>query len=340
VRIFIDESGSFIPLNGSKRKYSALVAVVIPDQQYDAVAQDFERFRRQVIGGDGELKGSSLNEKQAARVISLLRAHDVLVDACVVDMGKHSKADMERYREHQARLIEAAVNAENPPHQHNEVRRLATITRGLPPQLVAQADLTVRVIQRLIPTMLMFYVQRMPEELGAFSWVVDPKGTSRTPFEELWTTLIIPFLDTVSPGDPLRLIIGADYSHLRRFIVRRSAADGRPEEGLSLNMVLKDLSFPPSHEVVGLQIADHLASICSRALNGTLKEPGWQDLGRLMIRRRERTLRFTRFAVESKKKSEIAYDVLSARVADAVARTAKGVWLEGWKPSHDSPDAG
>jgi hypothetical protein len=58
----------------------------------------------------------------------------------------------------------------------------------------------------------------------------------------------------------------------------------------------EDFAFVASETDLGLQMADILASILTRALNGTLQRPGWQSLGSLFVRRAEQTVRLIALA--------------------------------------------
>ena len=104
-----------------------------------------------------------------------------------------------------------------------------------------------------------------------------------------------PLITARSEASPLQIIPGADYSYLERFDF------DTPPEGMPVDsgrhytdikkLLREDFSFAPSESDLGLQLADMIVSILTRALNGALQEAGWKSLGRLFVRRPQRTVR-------------------------------------------------
>jgi hypothetical protein len=96
------------------------------------------------------------------------------------------------------------------------------------------------------------------------------------------------------------MLPSADYSYLRRFDF------DKPQIGVPVvaghhytdiqKLLREDFSFTSSERDLGLQLADIIASVLTRALNGTMQKAGWQSLGRLFVRRRERTVRLISLA--------------------------------------------
>jgi hypothetical protein len=178
--------------------------------------------------------------------------------------------------------------------------------RELPPQLFIQYMLYIDVVDRLIRTAPLYYVQRDPRELGIFSWVVDRKGRLRTPLEELWQELILPILQTQSATDPIPMLAGADYSHFSPFEMRRPGATGgdeapgpRDDTVVDSRALFKNqLRFEDSRNELGLELVDIAISALARALNGSLAEEGWRDLGTLMIYQEPQSLRFVHFSAD------------------------------------------
>ncbi len=185
-------------------------------------------------------------------------------------------------RDHQASLIQDLISV-----QEN--------MKGLPNQLFLQIFAIWQLIPRVLETATMYYSQRRPAELGSFGWRVDAKDAQITTMEELWTWLIGPLITGKSEVSPWGMLPGADYSYLERFDFD-TLPEGLPvvtgRHYTDIKKVLRqDFSFAPSERDLGLQLADMIASILTRALNGTLQEAGWESLGRLFVRRPQRTVR-------------------------------------------------
>lgn len=111
--------------------------------------------------------------------------------------------------------------------------------------------------------------------------------------EELWVSLIGPLINWRTQLHPIGMIPGADYSYLERFDA--APIEGDPIPGRYYTDIKKllreDFAFVPSERDLGVQIVDLVASILTRALNGTLQRQGWEDLGGLFLHRPQRTIR-------------------------------------------------
>ena len=78
--------------------------------------------------------------------------------------------------------------------------------------LYVQAILTIELIANVLQKATLYYAQRKPNELGRFKWVIDAKDEAITPYEDLWSKIVLPFLESRSLSEPIRLLKQADYS--------------------------------------------------------------------------------------------------------------------------------
>ena len=265
----------------------------MPSSQQVAVRRAFRNLKRGLGFGGNEVKGSSLSEYQAAQVTSLLRDYDVILEAVVVDAGEHADQQVTEFKLKQADRLMTHVTRDHQPTLIQDVLAMQELMRTLPNQLFLQAFCMWQLIPRLLETATMYYSQRRSAELGSFVWRVDAKDESVTAMEHIWTTLIGPLITTKSPDAPMGMIPGADYSYFERF-------DTEPLDGskrmpgrqyTDMKKVLRDdFEFVTSRRDLGIQMADILASVLTRALNGTLQKPGWKGMGPLLIHRSEQTI--------------------------------------------------
>lgn len=295
MHIFIDESGLFRPLDGAKSKWSCVAALAVPSASVDALMTAFLRVRREIGGRDEEIKGAGMTERQIARVLTLLRSYDVIVDACAIDMGSHVAAEVQAMKEAQAAKLFEHVTPEHQPSLVAELESLGDDIRKLPDQLFVQVILAIELMERLLETMTLYYVQRLPQELGAFHWVMDqkdPAGLTRS--ERVWKAMVLPALQERSRKRPMVMLEGADYSHFDRFTVPLPADVRGPNRfGTDIRAVFQeDLRFATSESEPGLQLVDIVAAALTRGLNGTLEPSGWQQLGNLMVRKKDDTPHF------------------------------------------------
>lgn len=295
MHIFIDESGQFMPLDGAKSRAAAVLALVVPSSSQGALRREFRKLKSSLGNRGTELKGSALSEIQAARIIDLLAKYDVIVEAVVLDAGAHSSQEVTTFKQGQAEMLTAHITRDHQASLIQDVISVQENMKALPNQLFLQVLSIWQLIPRVLETATMYYSQRRPAELGSFVWRVDAKDAQITTMEELWTWLIGPLITWKSEVSPLGVIPGADYSYLERFDFD-TPPEGTPvvtdRHYTDLKKVLReDFSFAPSERDLGLQLADMVASILTRALNGTLQKAGWVSLGRLFVRRPRRTVR-------------------------------------------------
>lgn len=285
----MDESGTFVPPQRPNR-VSAVGALVVPDSQADALFAEFEELIRP-WRVTGEVRGSSLSEIQIAGVIELVGHFDVLFDVRGIDMGLHHAARIQTFQDRQSTLITAEMTGEHHPSWLEWGTVAEARMRGLAPQLFVQCMVTIFLVWDLLQSATIYYVQRLPEELGDFHWFVDPKASTRTELERLWTDVMLPMGQTQSTIEPFTTMEGCDYSFFERYYIAREAmpaglaqhvSDNPRDGGIQLKDIMADMTFPDSAATPGLQIVDILLSAFCRALNGTLDERGWSMLGQLM----------------------------------------------------------
>ena len=84
-------------------------------------------------------------------------------------------------------------------------------------QLYVQSVLLTALIETILQTATLYYAQRKPHELGHFRWVVDAKGGVITPYEGLWSKMVMPFLQAKSLREPFIQLRQADYGAFAKF---------------------------------------------------------------------------------------------------------------------------
>jgi hypothetical protein len=157
--------------------------------------------------------------------------------------------------------------------------------------LYLQALATFELLHHLIGYMTMYFCQRRPAELGAFTWVVDGKDpVAVTKWEAWWWDFAQGVLATMSKTRPSPTLSVGDYSFYERF---RFGGD-TDEKGIDLKLLLKNIRFSTKPEE-GLELVDILVNAIRRTLMGNLQKPGWKNIHRLMIHRNEPYLRFIIF---------------------------------------------
>ena len=301
MHIYIDESGNFIIPPNSRSKISCVAALVIPSASHEEILKEFLYIRSSWGSIQDEIKGSSLNETQMAEVLSLLQKYEVLVDFCAIDMGLHTEQQVKDFQHTQA---DELIKHLTPTHQPTLVKELHLARQyalNMPSQLFVQAITLINLIDRLMETAIMYYCQRLPEEIGSFHWVIDAKDIGITKFEEWWKSLICPVIETKSLNKPMLILKTGNYSYFDRFsrtLVNIPdhwkddiGSQNTPIKAPELKAImLESLVFESSKNYLGLQLVDFVASAFTRAMNNTLQIEGWEKLGSLLIKRARLTI--------------------------------------------------
>jgi len=303
MHIYIDESGSFVPRGPAESRVSGIGALIVPSASIVNFEEDVYAWKRRARAHDAEVKGSSLTEIEASSFIELVSKHDVLFEACLIDAASHEPNDVAAFRAKQAAIIRGLLPADPLPSLKHEVSELASRLERLSEQLFVQWFTTIVSFPRILEHALTYYCQRSPREVGSFVWRIDAKDRTITAMEQSWQELIGPLLQSLTSSAPLGALEWGDYSHFRAFELGGPEADevlaDLPPEQRALaappidtNALFADLQFQRSHESLGIQAADMLLSILTRAFNATLREDGWGELGKLIVKRNPQSVRF------------------------------------------------
>lgn len=307
MRIYVDEAGPFLVPSTGSDSFSLVLALTIPSAAEPELFYDFLRLRDSWPVKGVEIKGSTLDESQAAQVIEVCLRHDVLVEFLAVNMATHDDVLVEGFKLGQAGELMAHLTPQHSPAVVQYHEQMSGKIRKMPNQLFLQAFITLHLLLDLLPEALLYYVQRLPEELGDISWTIDRKDRTLTQMEEMWSTLILPISESHYAKERFGTLEGADYSHFhKRYTSTLSNTD--PETArhmewaqqtyglrtlaendvvVNANRLFKEQrDFKDSRDSLGLQLADNLATTLRRALNGNLQKPGGERFGELIVRRR------------------------------------------------------
>ena len=143
MNIYMDEAGPFIPLK-RKRRYSLVLALIVPSAAEANLFYQFLRLRdswpeQQAI----EIKGSKLNEGQAAEVMELLAAHGAIAEYYAIDMALHPDDVVDEFKERQAVAITANLTSEHAQAVVHRLHEDANSIRNLANPLFVQAFVSI-----------------------------------------------------------------------------------------------------------------------------------------------------------------------------------------------------
>ena len=215
MRIFIDESGNFIP-NGTSSRVCCEAALVVPERVANELRDRFVSLR-QTWTNEPEIKGSTLSDDQTTAALSLLGQYDVLLEIHAWDAEHNSPEQVAQFQKGQADAIIAGLTPQNNENAHRWAHALRAEWLRLSPQLMAQVYTLVLTVGEVLRHAPDYYAQRAPAELARFDWILDPKDVRPTPFEEVWRKVVCPFLQTDLLEAPTTFVTEFDYSALARF---------------------------------------------------------------------------------------------------------------------------
>lgn len=292
MQIFVDESGIFTVPPQKRSSISCVSALIIPDESYSKVCDDFKALKTKWGFSLTKVKGRALDEPQIFEVISMLCNYDLLFETTAIDMGFQTNEGITRHKMRQAEKMTENLTPRHTPSFVASLKEAHTKLKKMTNQLYAQAVVSFNLICNVHQNAVLYYVQRKPQELGHFRWVIDAKDKKLTPYEDLWAKLLLPMLQAHFLREPLAMLKGADYSSFEQFChvadappehLRKAVGDARPFEYIDINGMMKDISFLTSDQDLGLQLVDILCNATQRAMNGKLKSSGWKNIGFLTV---------------------------------------------------------
>jgi hypothetical protein len=340
--IYIDESGSFVYAGHERHAYSCAGALTIPGRFHGQVLKSFARLKRQWHKAGSELKGKDLNEAKVASVIDILLEGNAHFHVCATDMAYNTPSAMSARKNTQADHLMAHITDQHKPELVQKIRDIQSKIRALPDQLFVQFCVMTELVNKHLQDVVIHYALVDPPELGEFRWVVDRKGERKTTYEDIWHTLLSPFIQgrqlTRRHGSRISCIEGGDYSYFERYcdqiskwprhLPARKAPDTttQPINVIDISKILRDsFALGDSAAFPGLQLADIATNTFRRAISGRLQYEGWKDLGKLMFRWGDKAACMVHFADSTATFIPIA-DELTAQVITQMAQGAKFVF--------------
>jgi hypothetical protein len=294
LHIFIDETGTFTGI-GQPLSISMIGALIVPDARKRSLEREYGKVRKYLPTENGEVKGKRLSEKDIAKLIPILRHHDVIFEIAAIDLGLHTEEGICRNQAGRAEGMTANLTEEHHQTLVDTVWKARRELESYSLQLNIQSAIIFELIRTVLEHGTLFYCQRRPEELANFHWVIDAKGDNSipTPWEKWWTTFIKPALQTKFAHKPIASIKIGDYSHMQRFVFdevsdfHKKILDPKPDgpKPMNLGLVLSEsLRFSTDPEP-GLELVDILTNATRRALRGNLQPEGWREIPTIMVNR-------------------------------------------------------
>jgi len=163
-----------------KSLFSLVLVLVVPSSIEAKLFGEFSALLNSWPNSGTEIKGSKLDEAQVAQLIELASRRDVFVNFFAVDMATHGESVVNDVKARQAAAITANLTPEHHPPIAAQLRELAAAIQRMPNQLFLQAFPTIELVLKVIQESTLYYVQRLPAELGSIAWTIDQKNRTIT----------------------------------------------------------------------------------------------------------------------------------------------------------------
>lgn len=291
--IFIDESGSFANPQGKPNVVSCIGALSVPETCIDELFAKFQLLKKS-WNVEGEVKGSQLNEEMAEQLVKMCLKFDITFKVVGTDLGLMEKDSVYLNKIGQAEKLRVSAG-EVHPNMVEVWNALADRIADLPDQLYAQSYFMTLLLDKVFRETILYYCQREAHCLGSFVWIIDAKDKNKTEYEKLWTSVCMPFLQTLSVEEPLLQLREGDYSAFARYQKEKDRPPehiapylkpekiDKPFHYVDIKELLSALVFADSKKEIGLQLVDLLTTIVRRSLSLTLQMNGWKNIGKLML---------------------------------------------------------
>ncbi len=176
-----------MPPANEQSLFSLVLALVIPTSIENDLFQASLRLRDGWPNNAVEIKGSKLDESQAAQLIELVSRYDVFAKFFSVDMATHGDGIVGAFKARQADAITAHLTRSIIPQSWPSYRGSPTRFVGCPTNSSYKLSLWIELVLKVIEESTLYYVQRLPNELGSIEWIIDGKNRTITEMEDTWS---------------------------------------------------------------------------------------------------------------------------------------------------------
>lgn len=275
MNIFIDESGTF-PTTTNSSSWCVVAAYASPECDRKALEKLVLSLRHSGYESHKEVKLGYLTEIQYFRFLESLTRLNGISFAVATDMSLNTEELLLEHRSTQAdKVIE---HLEKMVHQsmRDALSKLSANLRSLPLNLYAQLVFQTALFHDILSRSTLYFVQRIPQTLREIRWRVDQKDVVVTGYEKIFKKMLPMFLQSRSIREPLIHLEGANYSHMSQYEWPEGETPdyltreyGLPEiTSLNVGKMVSNFEFVDSKSVIGIQVADLLASGFRRLLKG------------------------------------------------------------------------
>lgn len=180
---------------------------------------------------------------------------------------------LERHFETQKSKLEANAARFKFDLARSQFMERVGIFNKLPLQLYIQLVCQFNLVSDVLNRGNLYLVQRQPSALANFRWRIDQKHQGSSVFDYTFRELAPLFLESISARDPSIHLVGANYSHYKKFDfegdmpAKISGYEVRgPMVPMSGKIMREDMAFMDSKKSFGIQVIEiYLFQGCENA---------------------------------------------------------------------------
>ena len=279
MNVFIDESGTF-PTTSQSSSWCVVAAYVSPEGDRRSLEELVLSLRQTGASHLKEVKLHDITEVQYFKFLEALCKLNGITFAAATEMSLNTEEELLFHRNIQADKV--VEHRKKMLHQsmRDALTQASAELRALPTNLYAQLVFQTTLFHDILTRSILYYVQRTPQTLREIRWRIDQKDVVVTGYEKVFQKLLPSFLQSMCMRDPILMMEGADYSHMSQYEWAEgetpdflSRQYGLPAaEGFNLKKMISNFEFVDSKNVIGIQVADLLASGFRRLLKGEFSD--------------------------------------------------------------------
>ena len=281
----------------SPDSWNSIAAYVVPEGTRSKVLVALDALKREIrVHRNREVKLRDLCEGTYFRFLARLRRLDGVLYTVMIDMAANDEATIKAHQRDQAERIVKHIDKMKYKAGRQGLRGLADQIHDLSPQLYVQLQCQLILVDAIIRSATLYFVQRDPKAIGRFRWRIDQKNATRTRYETVFFTLTPVLLQSSALAEPFAMLRGADYRAFERFeylpgegptyLKDAYGIDTGPDPGINIGKIWRDnFKFVDSKDTPGVQIADLLAAGIRRTLRQGFhqNDQASRMLGSLMV---------------------------------------------------------
>lgn len=303
MKIFIDESGVFLPVD-KVNSWSSVGALTVPESSMAGLSNALRDLKKALgVDCESEIKKPRPDSNKSCFINFLKKVKNL---NCTLHMASTNGGLLKEKEitEHRKGNVQGLNNfkeqqrSELVPEEFNKLARHVESTisnfESIPQQEYVQCVMQSYLLSLMIEKVIYFYSFKNPESLSSFSWVIDQKSEKKNKFEITYQN-VMPGLVEANSVKRSKVLPNSSKNNYHYFGEAFSSANNTVDDSTveyykrthnkdissfrdSLAVVdyfkifNSDMQFSDSKGNVGLEVADLLVSSVNRCLKGNFSD--------------------------------------------------------------------